>query len=53
MKKAKHLLPLALLLASAPMMQSCLDDDDNNSYVICPSTRLFHLKMLGIFKVHD
>lgn len=38
MKKAKHLLPLALLLASAPMMQSCLDDDDNNSYVICPSS---------------
>ena len=24
--------------ASAPMMQSCLDDDDNNSYVICPSS---------------
>lgn len=38
MKKAKHLLPLALLLASAHMMQSCLDDDDNNSYVICPSS---------------
>lgn len=36
MKKVKHLLPIALLLGSATMMQSCLDNDDDDRYVIDP-----------------
>lgn len=38
MKKVKHLLPIAMLLCSATMMQSCLDSDDDDRYVICPTS---------------
>ena len=37
MKITEHLLPLALLLATSTTLQSCLDDNDNSRYVICPS----------------